>query len=109
VRASNPTAATLLTASFGTSGEQIRSYDPNVHAIEGDKISELGKLIEESDSGRIPLAVYLCGRDDAARVEPGMLAMVEDPSKFVMIGEFKGFEEMYSYRVYRHDPGLVRE
>ncbi len=92
----------ILTFSFGNSGEQIRSYDPWVLAVEGDKIEDLRAMMRRSDAEERPLLVYLCGKELTRPIEPQLVALVEDPACFEMIAHLRGFEEMYSYWVYRY-------
>ncbi len=101
-RPGNESNREVLTFAFGNSGEQIRSYDPWAVAVEGDKIEDLQAMMRRSDEERRPLVVYLCGKEETRRVEPGLVALVENSIYFEVIAHLRGFEEMYSYWVYRY-------
>ncbi len=98
-------ASRIMTVAFGTSAEQIGTYDPWAHPIDGDKPEELREYIRlASSSGRI-LRVYICGLLGARRTEPTLTSMVADSPDFVEIGRLPGFEEMFSYHVYEYTGG----
>jgi hypothetical protein len=101
-RPGNESNREVLTFAFGNSAEQIRSYDPWAVAVEGDKIDDLRAMMRRSDAEGRPLVVYLCGKEETRSVEPRLVALVEDPAYFEVIAHLRGFEEMYSYWLYRY-------
>ncbi len=99
----SPAGAATLTGSFGTSKGMIKSYDPWDRVLKG--AGDLEALIEEAEKTGKPLFVYLCGRIQAHKDDPEMLAMVEDGTRFEKLpgrDAFKGLEELFSYHVYRY-------
>jgi hypothetical protein len=97
-----PTGSNLeaVTATFGTSDRQIKSYDPR--AIELNEASELQKLMDQARASGQPLAVYFCDRIKARGDAKfaSILAMLDDPANWNREARMPGMETKYSYEIF---------
>lgn len=96
IRDASPDA---LTATFGVSDRQSRSYDPTVHVLGG--VQEIEQFASRSREEKRPFFIYVCGPTETARRLPELSRRVMQGQDFVQVGEAKGTEEMFSYRIYR--------
>jgi hypothetical protein len=93
-RAEHPGA---LTATFGTSDRQTRSYDPRAGVLES--ADDLKNLTVQATEKNLPLRVYYCDRQRADAEDAGILAQLDDMSQWREITRLPGMETKYSYRV----------
>lgn len=88
-----------MTAVFGVSGFNTRSYDPFVRVLETDADLDAA-LLEAGRKGR-PLYVYFCGRTASLLRGKQIMQRIMDRSAFEPVRDFPGLEELFSYHVFR--------
>jgi hypothetical protein len=96
-----------VTAVFGTSDRQIKSYDPRAIMLVDSKdktpeapVNKLKALMATARSNKTPLIVYFADRIRAQQENPELLEMLADPADWNRIAKIPGLEQMYSYEVY---------
>ena len=92
-------APEALTAVFGVSDRQTKSYDPRVHVLE--TLADLDAVIAEARKSRRPFYVYFCGRTESERRNPDLMKRVLDEKTFRHVLDEPGLEAMFSYHVYQ--------
>lgn len=97
----------LLT--FGTSSKRLLTYAPEIAVI--DSTTELESAVHAADRRGLAVVITYCGRNLALR-EPdrpadGDLVRALDSGAhgFVRTGVVQGMEELFSYHVFRREPG----
>lgn len=98
--------STLTTATFGTSAEQARSYDPRVKVLK--KKDELEALIADADAKQRPLTVYFCNLSGAEQEYPELVRALQTPVWQRDTESPAGMEAMWTYHVYRYAPAAAR-
>lgn len=92
-------APEALTAVFGVSDRQTKSYDPRVRVLETP--ADLDTVIAEARESRRPFYVYFCGRTESQRRNPDLMKRILDEKAFRHVLDEPGLEAMFSYHVYQ--------
>ena len=100
--------APLVTATFGTSAKRLRTYDPAVKVVQ---IPEELEFLERTcaERGQTLLVAY-CGRNLAMaghgdEADAELMRRIEAPgSGYRKAAHVLGWEELFSYHVWRRDP-----
>ena len=88
-----------ITATFGVSDRQCKTYDAGVYVLE--EMKDLDDCIARARSADVPLHVYYCSDDLGSKRRPDIYQRVVKSGEFERVAEFPGSEELFSYRVYQ--------
>lgn len=92
-------APDAMTAVFGVSDRQVRSYDPRARVLETP--DDLASCIATAHSKSQPLYIYYCGEKISAARRPGIMEALHNGARFEHVALLKGVEELFSYHLYR--------
>jgi len=98
----DPVKSDIITGSIGFSIKRLRSYDPHVFPLEN--ISQLRKFVQAADRQNRPCVIAVCGgnmllKDEADAASIAFLNDLENG--FYPAERILGFEEQFSYQLYR--------
>lgn len=97
-----PTDRILVT--FGTSAKRMLTYAPETRVI--NSVAELEAILREADDAGKTVYAAFCGRNLALTqpdrpADGDLVRLVE--SGFVPVGRVRGWEELFSYHVFRRE------
>ena len=101
-----------ILVTFGTSARRMVTYAPETRVV--DSIAEIREILREADGAGKQVRVAFCGRNIAlsspdSPSDGELVRFVESPSSgFVPQTRVAGWEELFSYHVYRREPGGSR-
>lgn len=96
------TDAKTVTATFGTSDLQIKSYDPRSIELDDKDAPSLQSLMDAARANGTPLVVYFCDRAKAENNPKlaALLGQLDDPANWRREARLPGMETKYSYEVF---------
>lgn len=101
-----------ILVTFGTSAKRLLTYAPETRVI--DSVPELKEILREADGAGKPVHVAFCGRNlalssPASPADRELVRFVESPaSGFTAQTRISGWEELFSYHVFRREAGESR-
>lgn len=101
-----------ILVTFGTSAKRILTYAPETRVV--DSLTELEEILREADAAGKSTLVAFCGRKLAltapdSPADGELVRFVESPaSGFTLQERVNGWEELFSYHVFRRDAGAGR-
>jgi hypothetical protein len=98
-------APTALTATFGVSDRQAKSYDPPVRVLKD--AGDLEAALAEARQTGLPLYVYVCGESVTADRHPDLMNRIKNAAEFERGAYLPGTEAMFSYQIYRAKAGAA--
>ncbi|TLD70648.1 glycosyltransferase family 39 protein [Phragmitibacter flavus] len=102
----NQQSTNSLVATWGVSDNQSASYLPRARVL--DNLDELLALESEARSQKLPLFVFFCGEVTATtQRNPDLTQHIRESGHYLPVAEFKGLEELFSYRIFKWQPKLT--
>ncbi|MFM7180336.1 MAG: hypothetical protein ACKO2G_02555 [Verrucomicrobiales bacterium] len=101
-----------ILVTFGTSAKRILTYAPETRVIES--LAELKEILREADAEGKSVVLTFCGRNIALAQNDGnadgeLVRFIESPeSGFTVAPRIQGWEELFSYHVFRHEAGVTQ-
>lgn len=92
-----------LVATWGVSDNQSRSYLPKTKILK--TLQDLTQMEEQARLQNLPLYVFFCGELTAtASRNPDLTQHVRQSGQYRQVAEFKGLEELFTYRILQWQP-----